>query len=63
MANKPRAVDGVDLHWLDGKAPSTTANPSTWGVPWTKGEIDKSTALALTASDGKNIPIQSWPLA
>ncbi|CAE6369787.1 unnamed protein product [Rhizoctonia solani] len=63
MANKPRAVDGVDLHWLDGKAPSTTANPSTWGVPWAKGEIDKSTALALTASDGKNIPVQSWPLA
>ncbi|KAF8671527.1 hypothetical protein RHS04_08252 [Rhizoctonia solani] len=63
MPNKPRAVDGVDLHWLDGKAPSTTANPSTWGVPWAKGEIDKSTALALTTSDGKSVPVQSWPLA
>ncbi|CAE6478251.1 unnamed protein product [Rhizoctonia solani] len=62
MSNRPRAVDGVDLHWLDGKAPSTTATASTWGVPWAKGQIDKSTALALT-SNGKNVPVQSWPLA
>lgn len=63
MSNKPRATDGVDLHWIDGKAPATTATSSAWGVPWAQGEIDKSTALALTTTDGKNIPLQSWPLA
>ncbi|QRV78526.1 hypothetical protein RhiJN_06541 [Ceratobasidium sp. AG-Ba] len=63
MTNKTRATDGVDLHWLDGKAPATTATSSAWGVPWAKGEIDKSTALTLTTSDGKSIPVQSWPLA
>ncbi|EUC55016.1 Tat pathway signal sequence domain protein, putative, partial [Rhizoctonia solani AG-3 Rhs1AP] len=63
MSNKPRAVDGVDLHWLEGKAPSTTTNASAWGVPWAQGEIDKSTALALSTSDGKGVPVQSWPLA
>ncbi|CAE6439976.1 unnamed protein product [Rhizoctonia solani] len=63
MSNKPRAVDGVGLHWLEGKAPSTTTNASAWGVPWAQGEIDKSTALALSTSDGKGVPVQSWPLA
>ncbi|KAF8598894.1 hypothetical protein BDV93DRAFT_526494 [Ceratobasidium sp. AG-I] len=63
MSNKPRATDGVDLHWVDGKAPATTATSSAWGVPWAKGEIDKSTAIALTTSDGKSVPVQSWPLA
>ncbi|KAG8705574.1 hypothetical protein FRC09_002878 [Ceratobasidium sp. 395] len=63
MSNKPRATDGVDLHWLDGKSPATTATSSSWGVPWAKGEIDKSTALKLTTSDGKSVPVQSWPLA
>ncbi|KAG9076783.1 hypothetical protein FS749_011396, partial [Ceratobasidium sp. UAMH 11750] len=63
MSNKPRATDGVDLHWLDGKAPATTATSSSWGVPWAQGEIDKSTALTLTTSDGKSVPVQSWPLA
>lgn len=63
MSNKPRATDGVDLHWVDGKAPATTATSSAWGVPWAQGEIDKSTAIALTTSDGESVPVQSWPLA
>lgn len=63
MSNRPRATDGVDLHWVDGKAPAATATSSAWGLPWAKGEIDKSTSIALTTSDGKNVPVQSWPLA
>ncbi|KAG9079695.1 hypothetical protein FS749_008306, partial [Ceratobasidium sp. UAMH 11750] len=63
MSNKPRATDGVDLHWLDVKVPATTASSGSWGVPWAQGEIDKSTALTLTTSDGKSVPVQSWPLA
>ncbi|KAI0030551.1 hypothetical protein K488DRAFT_79570 [Vararia minispora EC-137] len=53
----------VDLQWLDGAAPSTTLVGSAFGVPWTQGAIDKTTALAATASNGSGIPLQSWPLA
>ncbi|KAI0316601.1 hypothetical protein OF83DRAFT_1172738 [Amylostereum chailletii] len=57
------ADDGVDLQWLDGKAPSTTIAGTAFGVPWTKGSVDITTSIALTSSDGKGVPVQTWPLA
>ncbi|KAF9256383.1 hypothetical protein L218DRAFT_217472 [Marasmius fiardii PR-910] len=61
-AQKPRAAEGVDLKWLDGKAPSTTPQGAAFGVPWTQGEVDKTTPISVT-SGGSSIPVQTWPLA
>src|SRR5580704_1879499 len=53
---------GVDLRWLDGSAPATT-RPVSWGVPWGKGDVQKSATFGLTDASGKEIAIQTWPLA
>ncbi|KAJ8073355.1 hypothetical protein PM082_011627 [Marasmius tenuissimus] len=59
---EPRAADGVDLKWLGGKAPGTTPSGTAFGVPWTQGEVDKTTPISVT-SGGSDIPVQTWPLA
>uniref|UniRef100_A0A0W0G8G6 Uncharacterized protein n=1 Tax=Moniliophthora roreri TaxID=221103 RepID=A0A0W0G8G6_MONRR len=59
---KPRAADGVDLHWLDGKAPSVVPTGSAFGIPWAQGEIDRTTPISVS-SGGSTVPVQSWPLA
>lgn len=60
---KPRAVDGVDLKWLDGQAPTGTPTGTSFGVPWAQGEVDKTTPFAVSDAAGKGVPVQSWPLA
>ena len=34
-----------------------------WGTPWPQGKVRKDQAFNLTTSDGKSLPLQSWPLA
>ncbi|KAI0075597.1 hypothetical protein K474DRAFT_1708867 [Panus rudis PR-1116 ss-1] len=63
MAPKPRADDGADVHWLDGKAPTSVPTGTAFGLPWAKGEIDRTTAIAAVTSDGTGVPLQTWPLA
>ncbi|MEV0600615.1 Tat pathway signal sequence domain protein [Streptomyces sp. NPDC050315] len=58
-----RAADGpVELTWLEdgglGAAPG-----STLGVPWPKGAYPKDQTFALTDGAGKEVPVQTWPLA
>ncbi|MFF6994124.1 Tat pathway signal sequence domain protein [Streptomyces sp. NPDC008313] len=54
--------DPVTLDWLEdgglGAAPGTTV-----GVPWPKGAHDEDQTFALTTADGKDVPVQSWPIA
>jgi hypothetical protein len=52
----------VALHWLGDAPPGGPAGVS-WGVPWPKGALKKSDALALTTADGKSVPVQTWPVA
>ncbi len=52
----------VVLNWLDRAAPSVSQGVS-FGVPWPKGALQKSASLSLTTADGKNVPVQTWPLA
>ncbi|MBA2946291.1 exo-rhamnogalacturonan lyase family protein [Streptomyces himalayensis] len=56
------APDPVTLNWLEdgglGAAPGSTV-----GVPWPKGAYDKDQTFALATADGKEVPVQSWPLA
>ncbi|MFC7303743.1 Tat pathway signal sequence domain protein [Streptomyces monticola] len=60
----PRAAraEPVTVSWLEdgrlGAAPG-----STLGVPWPKGVHEPDTDFAITAADGKEVPVQSWPLA
>jgi hypothetical protein len=61
----PRAeaadADPVTLDWLEdgglGAAPGSTV-----GVPWPKGAYEKDQTFALTDADGKDVPVQSWPI-
>lgn len=52
----------VTLKWLEddglGAAPGTTL-----GVPWPKGAYAKDQTFSLTTADGRQVPVQSWPLA
>ncbi|WP_199042822.1 exo-rhamnogalacturonan lyase family protein [Glycomyces salinus] len=53
--------DSVDLSWLEGQPPESPG--STWGVPWGRGAFDEDQTFKLTAADGTDVPVQSWPLA
>ncbi|KOV62615.1 hypothetical protein [Streptomyces sp. MMG1121] len=62
----PRAAAGgadpVTLDWLEdgglGAAPGSTV-----GVPWPMGTYQEDQTFALTDADGKDVPVQTWPLA
>ncbi|WP_046726626.1 hypothetical protein [Streptomyces humi] len=54
--------DPVTLDWLEdgglGAAPGSTV-----GVPWPMGAFREDQNFALTDADGKDVPVQSWPIA
>ncbi|MER6072507.1 Tat pathway signal sequence domain protein [Streptomyces sp. NPDC001817] len=59
------AADGADpvtLDWLEdgglGAAPGSTV-----GVPWPMGAHQEDQTFALTDAGGKDVPVQTWPLA
>ncbi|CAM4487979.1 exo-rhamnogalacturonan lyase family protein [Paenibacillus tarimensis] len=61
---------GAALSWLGGHRPPAAAGV-TWGVPWKRGELQRSDQLGLRGSASEeepasgcgNVPVQSWPLA
>ena len=53
--------NGVAVNWLGG--PPALASGVSFGVPWPRGTVRKEQTFALTAADGKALPVQSWPLA
>src|ERR1019366_10244946 len=55
-------ADGVAINWLGGAAPGTEVGVS-WGVPWARGTVSRTQTFALTANDGRSLPLQQWPLA
>ena len=57
------AVDRLpSLSWLGGAAPERQTGVS-WGVPWARGAVKNGQPFSLASSDGKPLPLQSWPLA
>src|SRR5262249_24700828 len=52
----------VELKWL-GDTPPPAPMGVSWGVPWPQGKVRKDQAFTLSTADGKNLPLQSWPLA
>ncbi|MEO6569360.1 MAG: Tat pathway signal sequence domain protein [Opitutaceae bacterium] len=56
------SVEPVQIGWLGGTSAPVTTGVS-WGVPWPKGAVPKDQKFSLTTADGKNLPLQTWPLA
>ena len=56
----PPAPKDVSLKLLDGKLAMDTG--VSFGVPWPQGSVKKSDSFILD-SQGKRLPVQSWPLA
>lgn len=53
---------GTWCRWLDGHAPGVTTG-TTWGMPWARGKQRANTRFALRDSQGRSLPLQSWPIA
>lgn len=56
-----RPAGDVSLSLLDGKALSVDSGVS-FGVPWPQGAVQRTATFRLSA-EGKELPVQSWPLA
>lgn len=52
----------VPIRWIDGDAPKHFIG-TTFGVPWKRGELRGTGAFRLKSEDGKEVAVQSWPLA
>ncbi len=55
------ALSAVPLQWIGGTPQLDKA--VSFGVPFDKGEVFPENSLQLSASDGRNISIDTWPLA
>jgi hypothetical protein len=55
------APQRVALSWLTAEPPLVSGGVS-WGVPWPQGAVARGAGFSLSA-DGKDLPVQSWPLA
>ncbi|SFU98728.1 exo-rhamnogalacturonan lyase family protein [Pseudoduganella namucuonensis] len=53
---------GAALRWLDGAVPALSAG-ATLGLPWPKGAFLGGQSFVLTAPDGAEVPLQTWPTA
>jgi hypothetical protein len=51
----------VTLNWVGAAPPIATG--VSWGVPWPQGAVQKDQAFSLKGADGKQLPLQTWPLA
>jgi hypothetical protein len=51
----------VPIHWLE--TPPATDTGVSFGVPFPRGTVRPQQTFALTAPDGKSLPLQQWPLA
>ncbi|EWS79678.1 hypothetical protein BF93_10125 [Brachybacterium phenoliresistens] len=58
----PAVAGPVPLHWIEGGAPAVLAGGTTWGVPWPRGALAAEQEFSLTADDGADVPVQTWPL-
>ena len=63
-APEPQAAAGgpLTLGWLSDAQPALETGVS-WGVPWARGSVSRTQTFALTAGDGRALPLQAWPLA
>jgi hypothetical protein len=60
LAQQPSVT--VPVRWLDQVSPGVSQGLS-FGVPFKQGQIRKEQVFALQSSEGKAMPVQTWPLA
>ena len=58
---QPQELSSVPLHWI-GKTPAQDRAVS-FGVPFDEGRIFPESKLQLLTPDGKQVPVDTWPLA
>ena len=51
------------VRWIDGDAPSELSGGTTWGMPFARGTVAGTDALAVRDSAGQRVASQAWPLA
>ncbi|KAF9444924.1 hypothetical protein P691DRAFT_777927 [Macrolepiota fuliginosa MF-IS2] len=57
-------MPSADIHWIDGSPPPFTPSGTSFGIPWSEGEVDRTTPFKAQASGSSaSLPLQSWPLA
>jgi hypothetical protein len=61
-SRSPKINATLSIAWLDRAAPGLETGVS-WGVPGLAATVRREQTFALSANDGKPLPLQSWPLA
>ncbi|PTY06118.1 hypothetical protein DB347_11740 [Opitutaceae bacterium EW11] len=61
LAANDQTAPSAQAVWL-GNVPAPIESGTSFGVPWPKGAVQKTQSFVLT-SDGKTLPVQTWPLA
>jgi len=56
------SAQSVQLHWLE-QPPAGISQGVSWGVPWPKGSLPRDTTFQLVDTQGRALPVQTWPLA
>ncbi|MDR7159604.1 Tat pathway signal sequence domain protein [Arthrobacter sp. BE255] len=51
------------VRWIDGEAPSELSGGTTWGMPFARGTVAGTDAVAVCDSAGQRVASQAWPLA
>jgi len=58
----PDETGTVEMDWL-GDSPPLIEQGVTWGVPWSRGSVEKEEEFNLTDREGNEMPLQTWPMA
>lgn len=56
-------TDNALIRWIDGQAPREISGGTTWGMPFPRGSVKGTEALAVTDASGARLASQAWPLA
>ena len=51
------------VRWIDGEAPTELSGGTTWGMPFARGTVAGTDAVAVCDSAGQRVASQAWPLA
>lgn len=61
LASASAIATDVPIKWLETSPPVRSG--VSWGVPWPKGSVQPGQSFTLSTSDGRALPLQTWPLA
>jgi hypothetical protein len=62
QSQQTQAQQTAELQWLSDSPPAYPTGIS-WGVPWPEGAVQKNAEFELQTSTGRELPVQTWPIA